>query len=172
MPANVEVKAIHRNRERVEIAVAKLSDKGPEWIEQEDYFFPCEGARLKLRVLAPNRGELIRYEREDRAEARCSRYLIAHTSDPTVLAEILSRAMGQIGVVKKKRTLYLVGQTRVHLDQVERLGDFLELEVVLRPNQSEAEGKQVADSLLAHLSIARQDIMAEAYIDMLARSAG
>lgn len=37
--------------------------------------------------------------------------------------------MGVKGVVKKTRMLYMVDQTRVHVDSVEGLGDFMELEV-------------------------------------------
>ncbi|KAJ8298827.1 hypothetical protein KUTeg_022887 [Tegillarca granosa] len=45
------------------------------------------------------------------------------------IEETLKRALGIKGIVKKKRILYLVGQTRVHVDQVDKLGDFMELEV-------------------------------------------
>jgi adenylate cyclase class IV len=65
--------------------------------------------------------------------------------------------------------LYLIGQTRVHLDQVEELGDFLELEVVLRPGQNEAEGKNIASKLLSDFGIEQQHLIAEAYVDLLAK---
>ena len=42
---------------------------------------------------------------------------------------MLSLALDVRGVVKKTRYLYMVGQTRVHVDQVDNLGDFMELEV-------------------------------------------
>lgn len=169
MPSNIEIKAILKNRERVEAAAAQLSDAGPELIHQEDYFFHCGGARLKLRILGAERGELIRYERADVAESRCSRYLIARTPDPMVLLEILTNTLGRTGVVKKMRTLYLIGQTRVHLDRVPELGDFLELEVVLRPGQSETEGKAIADLLLSKFQIDKNELVGEAYLDLLAR---
>jgi predicted adenylyl cyclase CyaB len=70
--------------------------------------------------------------------------------------------------VRKVRTLYLIGQTRVHLDQVSGLGDFLELEVVLSAGQSEAEGKAIAERLLSNFAIDRQDLIGEAYVDLLA----
>ena len=169
MPCNVEIKAILRDRESVEASAARLSATGPEIIHQEDHFFHCDGARLKLRIFASDHGELIRYERTNVAETRSSHYLIARTPDPTVLLEILTRTLGRVGVVKKLRTLYLIGQTRVHLDQVSELGDFLELEVVLRPEQSEAEGKTIADSLLSTFKIDERDLLAEAYLDLLRR---
>ncbi|MCU1298380.1 MAG: putative adenylate cyclase [Acidobacteriaceae bacterium] len=169
MPANVEIKAILRNRPTVEAIAARLSDSGPEIIHQHDIFFRCETARLKLRILGPARAELIRYERSDVAEVRSSRYSIAHTTDPQVLLDILTQTLGQTGSVKKTRTLYLIGQTRVHLDQVDGLGDFTELEVVLRPGQSEADAKNIAAKLLSHFGIEHQHLIAEAYVDLLAR---
>ena len=74
-----------------------------------------------------------------------SDYLIVETSDPSTLKATLTAALGVRGVVRKTRRLYLVGQTRVHLDEVEGLGQFMELEVVLRPEQSNAEGQAIAD---------------------------
>jgi predicted adenylyl cyclase CyaB len=168
MPSNIEIKAILRDRQRVESIAAQLSDAGPEQIHQEDHFFRRDGARLKLRILSSDRGELIRYERANVAETRRSRYSIARTPDPTTLLEILDKTRGKIGEVRKDRTLYRIGQTRVHLDRVTGLGDFLELEVVLLPEQSEDEGKAIADELLSAFKIDNKDLVAEAYIDLLA----
>jgi hypothetical protein len=61
--------------------------------------------------------------------------------------------LGVVGVVRKTRTLYLVGQTRVHLDEVEGLGPFLELEVVLAPGQSAADGERIARDLMGRLGV-------------------
>jgi predicted adenylyl cyclase CyaB len=117
--------------------------------------------------LSPGRGELIRYKREDIADARSSHYQIARTSDPAVLLDLLTQTLGCIGEVKKTRILYLIGQTRVHIDRVEGLGDFLELEVILRPDQSEDEGKWIAEELMKELGIEKSQLIAEAYIDLI-----
>jgi predicted adenylyl cyclase CyaB len=167
MPSNIEIKAALKDRATAESVAVRLSDAGPETIVQEDTFFPCDGARLKLRILGSDRGELIRYERSDVADARCSRYLIARTTDPQVLKEILSRTLGVTGLVRKTRTLYLIGQTRVHIDEIEGLGIFLELEVVLREQQAEAEGKAIAKRLMAEFGIDERKLIAEAYVDLL-----
>ncbi|MGB7600453.1 MAG: class IV adenylate cyclase [Candidatus Sulfotelmatobacter sp.] len=171
MPTNIEIKALLTNRVAAEAVAARLSDTPPERIQQEDFFFSCDRGRLKLRAFAPNCGELIRYERSDVADARQSHYLIARTPDPQILNEILTATLGRIGVVKKTRVLYLVGQTRVHIDEVQGLGDFLELEVVLRPGQSELEGKNIVTALLAEFGIAQNELIAEAYVDLVARRA-
>jgi predicted adenylyl cyclase CyaB len=167
MPSNIEIKAILRDRAAAEIVAAALSGNGPEILRQTDVFFRSDGARLKLRILGHDRGELIRYERANLAEVRPSRYTIARTPDPELLLDILTRALGQAGTVKKTRQLFLVGQTRVHIDAVEDLGDFLELEVVLGPGQSEAEGSKVALELLAKFHIDSRDLLADAYVDLL-----
>jgi hypothetical protein len=93
MPTNIEIKAVLTNMAAAEGVAARLSNAGPEIIHQEDHFFHCKNARLKLRVLGLDRGELIRYERADIADLRCSRYLIARTPDPQNLLEILTAAL-------------------------------------------------------------------------------
>ena len=171
MPTNIEIKALLTNRAAAEAVAARLSHTPPKRISQEDFFFACNRGRLKLRVFAPDRGELIRYERSDVADARESRYLIARTLDPQILKEILMATLDRIGVVKKTRILYLIGQTRVHIDEVQGLGDFLELEVVLQPGRSGFEGKSIVTALLAEFGITQNELVAEAYVDLLARRA-
>ena len=80
---------------------------------------------------------------------------------------MLSRALGVTQTVVKTRVLYLVGQTRVHLDSVDRLGDFIELEVVLRPGQDVAQGQAIAADLMGRLGIRDEDLCSTAYADML-----
>ncbi len=144
-----------------------MSGNEPEILHQIDVFFHSTDARLKLRILEPDQGELIRYQRANLAEVRPSRYVIARTPDPAILLDILTKTLGQAGTVKKTRRLYLAGQTRVHIDAVEELGDFLELEVVLRPGQSEAEARQIALNLLARFNIEPSQLLADAYVDLL-----
>ena len=172
MPKNIEIKAVRRDVPAAHATAARLSGTGPRLLLQEDVFFPGNGARLKLRILSPDNGELIRYRRADEAKARGSVYLIAPTSDPQTLREILTASLGVSGNVKKRRSLYLIGQTRVHLDDVEGLGDFLELECVLRPEQSDAEGNRIVTELLSQFGIEQGQLVAEAYVDLLARRAG
>ena len=169
MPRNIEIKATLPNRAAVLAAAAKKCELRPETIRQHDFFFRCNEGRLKLRIFDGAHGELIRYEREDVAGPRGSEYQIAHTSDPEVLLGILTRILGRLGEVKKTRILYRIGQTRVHIDQVEGLGDFLELEVVLRPDQTDSEGQRIAESLLLEFGVEKSQLIGEAYVDLLLR---
>lgn len=72
-----------------------------------------------------------------------------------------------LGVVEKTRRVYRIGQTRIHLDAVKGLGDFVEIEVVLQPGQSEDDGRQIADDLVIKLGVVPYDLIGCAYIDIL-----
>jgi predicted adenylyl cyclase CyaB len=80
---------------------------------------------------------------------------------------VLSAAFDIRGVVRKRRTVYRIGQTRVHLDQVEGLGEFVELEVVLRREQSSSDGATIAHELMEKLGISPDQLIDRAYIDLL-----
>jgi predicted adenylyl cyclase CyaB len=167
MPSNIEIKAHARNFAWIRSRAQELSDTPVEVIEQEDTFFNIGRGRLKLRFLAPDSGQLIYYERANREGPKRSDYHIALTSDPENLKRVLELSYGIRGSVKKTRFLYIVGQTRVHLDEVEGLGQFMELEVVMREGQSDAEGQAVAEDLMTSLGVERSDWLEGAYMDMI-----
>ena len=167
MGRNVEIKARSSDLERQIEKAARISDSPPEVIDQEDIFFPCKSGRLKLRVFGDGRGELIYYERADTAGPKESCYLIFPIREAIRLDEILRVALGEQGVVRKKRTLFRVGNTRIHFDQVEGLGSFIELEVVLDPEETESEGRSIARRLMQTLGIKKSDFIDCAYIDLL-----
>lgn len=79
---------------------------------------------------------------------------------------MLSSSLGIKGLVRKKRHLFLLGQTRIHVDSVENLGEFLELEVVLDDKQDFADGEKIAKELLKKLEISEEDLITGAYIDL------
>jgi predicted adenylyl cyclase CyaB len=167
MPANVEIKARARDFADLCRRAEALSDTLAQVIPQEDTFFHTAKGRLKLRQLAPDRGQLVYYERPDQDGPKRSNYHIFETRDPESLKTALSLALGVRGVVRKRRNLYLVGQTRVHLDKVEGLGEFMELEVVLRPEQSDAEGQAIALDLMTRLGVREEDLLEGSYMDLL-----
>ncbi|HSL42965.1 MAG TPA: class IV adenylate cyclase [Anaerolineales bacterium] len=167
MPSNIEIKARVRNFGVIRARAEQLSDTPVEVISQEDTFFNVSQGRLKLRILSENRGQLIYYTRPDQEGPKRSDYHISHTSDPENLKRVLELAYGVRGVVRKTRYLYLVGQTRVHLDDVEGLGQFMELEVVMQEGQSDAEGQSIADGLMTDFGVERSDLLEGAYMDLL-----
>ena len=167
MARNVEIKARIESVEALTPQAAALADQGPTEIAQDDTFFTCPTGRLKLRALSATSGQLIFYQRPDQAGPKESFFLISPTSSPDTLREALTLAYGQTGRVRKHRTLFLSGRTRIHLDRVEELGDFLELEVVMADGEPAEAGVAVAHDLLAKLGISPSQLIERAYVDLL-----
>jgi predicted adenylyl cyclase CyaB len=167
MPRNIEIKARIESVASLLPRTAAIATDGPTEIFQDDTFFPCAAGRLKLRAFPDGSGELIFYRRPDARGPKESFYVRSPTSDPDSLRETLSLAYGVAGRVLKQRTLFLVGRTRVHLDRVRGLGDFLELEVVLRDHEPPDVGLQEALELMARLGIGGEQLVEGAYVDLL-----
>lgn len=171
MPSNIEIKARVADPARKRELTERIADTGPTVLRQQDTFFPCPNGRLKLRKLTADQGELITYRRADVAGTKQSDYLLSCTTTPDTLRAVLAEALGTGIVVTKTRLLYLVSQTRVHLDEVEGLGTFLELEVVLKEGQSPEEGHRIAREIMRQLEVKEADLIEGAYADLLARAA-
>jgi predicted adenylyl cyclase CyaB len=86
--------------------------------------------------------------------------------DPARLREALSHALGVVRQVAKTRHLLLLGRTRIHLDRVEGLGDFLELEVVLKEDDAVTGGELEAEEILARLALGARPRIAGSYVDL------
>jgi len=167
MARNIEVKARIENVAALKPLVAGIASEGPLEIAQDDTFFTCATGRLKLRAFSNDSGELIFYRRVNQTGPKESFYLRSPTSSPETLRESLSLAYGQIGRIRKYRTLFLVGRTRVHLDRVEGLGHFLELEVMLVDDESADQGVREASDLMDRLGIQPGQLIEGAYLDLL-----
>jgi adenylate cyclase class IV len=126
---NIEIKARVADISELAEKVARLATEGPIVLQQDDTFFRCPVGRLKLRTFSAGEGELIFYQRADQVGPKESFYVLSPTRSPHTLREALTLAHGQVGRVVKERTLFLVGRTRVHLDAVQGLGSFVEIEV-------------------------------------------
>ena len=168
MARNVEIKARVDSLAAIEPLAAALSGQEPVFIDQDDTFFACANGRLKLRAFADGSGELIFYQRADDSGPKESFYVISPTDAPDSLRETLTLAYGAAGRVKKHRTLFMAGRTRIHLDRVEGLGEFLELEVVLREGESAQAGMEEARTLMAGLGVGPQQLLSGAYVDLMA----
>ena len=168
MARNVEIKAQidGDNFDSLKRKVAEISTSGPFELNQTDTFFHCNNGRLKLREFGNSTAELIFYQRPDQLGPKTSDYMLSKC-EPDSMRAALGGANGIVGVVKKKRELFFIEQTRVHLDTVEQLGTFLELEVVLDDDQSEQWGEGVAKQILETLSVADSCLISSAYIDLL-----
>jgi len=167
MASNIEIKARAGDFEKQARIAAGLAAHPPEHMIQVDTFFHVPRGRLKLREFGDGTGELIHYDRPDSSGPKQSTYVRSGTGEPGSLKRALESALGVRAIVKKRRTLFLAGQTRVHLDEVEGLGRFIELEVMLRPEQTTLEGEAVARELMSKLGIQQSDLLPGAYVDLI-----
>lgn len=169
MARNVEIKArIEADQfEGLRQRAREIATAGPVRLEQTDTFFQSACGRLKLREVADGAAELIFYQRPDDQGPKTSSYVRSECPSPSTMKAALAEANGILGVVKKQRELFLVGRTRIHLDRVEKLGTFLELEVVLGEPDSEEQGEQVARELIEQFNVSVAQWVSVSYFDLL-----
>lgn len=167
MPTNIEIKARVASLEELQPIVASLAEAGPEHVIQDDTFFSCPNGRLKLRVRGDGHGVLIYYRRADELGPKPSFFVHSETSDPDGLRAVLALAYGEAGRVHKDRMVFQVGQARVHLDRVEGLGEFLELEVAVGDTLDPDAAVSEAHRLLASFGIEEGALLKGAYLDLL-----
>lgn len=167
MPRNVEFKARAADPVAVRRAAEALATEGPTVLVQDDTFFARADGRLKLRVVN-DAAELVHYHRADAHGPRVSAYTRVPVAEPDALRDLLGAAYGMAGRVTKTRTLLLTGRARIHLDDVDGLGTFAEVEVVLAGDEPLDAGEAEAHRLMQALGLAETDLEPRAYVDLLA----
>ena len=184
---NIELKARCRDIAAAEKAAGALGARLAERLRQDDTYFRVPEGRLKLRAIgvessgegagpdAAARGgarhELIFYRRSDEAGPRRSDYTIHEvTEDPDGLRDLLGESLGIVARVRKTRTLYRLGPTRLHLDEVAGLGTFVEIERVLGPGEADGEARAEVERLAAALGVRAVDLVGRSYADLVERS--
>jgi len=176
---NIELKARLQNFERVHSVLAQHQIALAATLRQIDTYFHAPHGRLKLREINEETAQLIFYQRPDRAEVKRSDYMIAPVASPAALREVLGAAYGIRTVVKKTRELYLLPRqfgaaagraapdlVRLHLDAVEGLGNFLEIEVIVREGEAPQLAEQEAQFWLREFGISPADLLSGSYADL------
>ena len=110
--------------------------------------------------------ELIGYHRANDQSSRLSNYQIMPVSNPSILKQILKETLGVRGVVVKKRYLWLLDNTRIHLDFVKNLGQFIELETVMQHHSIQTATNE-HNQIKRRLKICSITPVGESYIDLL-----
>lgn len=165
---NVEIKARDPDPETTAARCRALGALDEGVLEQRDTYFAGRRGRLKLREETSAGAELIAYRRPDTTEPEESAFIRAAVGDPGTLAEALDAALGATVVVVKRRRLFVWEHVRIHLDDVDGLGTFIELEALVGPgfNDREEAARKVA-RLRAELEIADDALVAVGYSDLL-----
>ncbi len=166
---NLEIKAIVTDpgvlRRRVRGLPAQLASDE----RQTDTYFKVPRGRLKLRERSSGRHELIFYRRAETSAERVSNYFLYHVDDASPLKRFLTDSFGVRVVVAKRRAVYLFENARIHLDAVNGLGRFAEIEVLIE--RGERQAQRLMAELLRRLAIERKDLIRASYSDLLLRKA-
>ncbi len=178
MATNLEFKARCQSLDSFYPRLADLNATHRETVHQIDTYFHVTGAkdsptpeacepRLKLREIdEATEAWLIYYERPNRDESRYSQYQLCEISDPGTLKNLLTAALGVKTIVKKQRELWMFNNTRIHLDTVADLGQFVELETVFQ-GQTEAEAINEHQHVKATFHLHTTDPVAVSYSDLV-----
>ena len=162
---NIEIKARCNDLKRARQHAEAIGAKFVGVLNQIDTYFHVPNGRLKLRQINSDQTELIWYARSDAAGALASDYYVAPISEPNVMLAALKAALGVRGTVRKRRELLLWKNVRIHLDQVESLGSFIELEAVISETDDQEVSRARIEELRRQLEIT--DEIAVSYSDLL-----
>jgi homotetrameric cytidine deaminase len=165
---NVELKARDPDPDATVARCVALGAEDRGTMEQRDTYFAARHGRLKLREITDDGSELIAYRRPDAHEPEESSYIRADAGDDHGLREALAIALGTTVVVSKRRRLFIWENVRIHLDDVEGLGTFLELEAVVAPDGSDLDDARAkVGRLRSELAITDDSLIAAGYSDLL-----
>ena len=167
---NIEIKAYINNMEDAERIAATITEGTPPIkLYQIDTYFNVPRGRLKLRE--NERGgmasELIYYLRPNKSGPKTSDYLIIEVQNSAELKKLLTSALGIRVIVKKERTVFFFRNVRIHLDEIEKLGTFLEFEEVLAEGSSQPGQDDLIGQLMQRFSIKREDLIKGSYCDLI-----
>ena len=166
MAKNLEFKVRYESLDLLLPKLVDLKADLKETINQVDTYFHNPKGRLKLRETdISDEGWLIYYERPNTLESRHSIYQLCRVDESSVLKELLTAALGVKTIIKKQRVLWMYENTRIHIDTVEDLGEFVELETVYQ-GQSEADANKEHNLVKNTLSLETAEPIAVSYSEL------
>lgn len=166
---NLEIKARYPNLEPALQVLNKLAAPLVWHDQQIDTYFVISNGRLKLRQSQICGSELIFYQRPDESNQKISDYQVYPTPNPEQLKTVLTGSLGIRTVVKKIRYLYLWQRVRIHLDQVDGLGSFIEFEAPVDQDHTLEQAQEKVQSLMHAFGIAKSQLLAQGYGEMMLR---
>ncbi len=167
MSVNIEIKAKYSDLNKAK-SILETMDVRFEGIDfQCDTFFPVPNGRLKLRESKLYGNLLIPYLRADKTGPKKSEYALLDVDDPNQLKSLLGQILGAAKTVSKTRAIFHYKNVRIHLDEVDNLNSYIELEAVLSENSNNDQEHQKIDFLMEKLQISSKDLISVAYFDLL-----
>ena len=163
MAQNLELKIKLDSSNTIELILKRNNVPLSETLHQKDVYYSIKKGLLKLRIEV-NNYSLIKYLRYESGNDRWSNYdIIRHTNGD--VEKFLSDIFTVETIVKKTRKLYWFFNTRIHIDQVESLGNFLELETIVEGNSDDAKCR--FDKVIELLNLNTRNQVRCSYRDLL-----
>src|ERR1041385_5832488 len=159
------------DRKKTESIVQELLNVNPGWIiRQKDTFFEAREGLLKINEVfhigdAFSKDSLIHYYKIDKSRNRKTK--MAFLTDTGSLKNVLEKTNGKLGVVEIDRTLYLYDINRISFDSVKGLGEYLEIKVKIKDNETESECWERMKVIIAKLELPKENLRKGTYLDML-----
>jgi len=167
---NIELKARLTDLAAARETARSIATKEIGLQVQTDTYFHCPNGRLKLRQIEHAPAHLVWYARPDTEGPKASDYRLVPVANPETLKAALSDEYGIWCVVRKHREIFLYHNVRIHLDEVEGLGTFLEFEAVLGGDVDDRQGHAQLAELRRQFSISDTDLLAVSYSDLLSET--
>jgi predicted adenylyl cyclase CyaB len=164
---NIEIKAQCNTPEQIRTILEEQNADFKGTDHQVDTYFNIPDGRLKLRQGSIEQN-LIYYRRKDSKNPKPSDINLLPVQDPDSLLALLTNALGIKTVVEKEREIYFIDNVKFHIDQVEELGNFIEIEAIDEDGLiGEEKLLQQCNHYLELFDISENDLVAESYSDML-----
>jgi predicted adenylyl cyclase CyaB len=167
VPRNIEIKVRLNDTQAARAIARRLGAVAHAVEEQTDRYYALDaGRRVKLRSVRGGRAELIEYRRPEDSGVRASDYTVTPVRDERDGLCLVPRGRPLV-VVRKRREIMLWDNVRLHFDEVEGLGAFLELEAVVDDRHDDATCRQQVATLMQALGLAPDDLIRASYADLL-----
>ncbi len=166
---NIEIKARCSDRELIRTILRQQNAQFIGQDHQIDTYFNCQQGRLKLREGNIER-HLIHYDREAKPGPKKSNVTLYRPRPDSTLKEILTKSLGVLVVVDKQREIYYIDNVKFHIDQVKKLGSFVEIEAVDKLGMiGQDQLIKQCEEYIGLFQITHNDLIECSYSDMLLR---
>lgn len=165
MPQNLEIKCVYKSLARARDIARRIGASSKGTLRQIDTYFKVKSGRLKLREINGQQFELIYYYRPDARSSRYSHCTIVRLEEPSAAKSLFRSLLGVSVIVRKKRTLFLYKNARIHIDSVERLGTFIEFEVVVKRGKKQA--RDLMQFLMKEFGVNQKMLLGGSYSDLI-----
>jgi adenylate cyclase, class 2 len=167
MPLNVELKARCNNQEKIRQILRENNADFKGVDHQIDTYFEAKEGRLKLRE-GNIENALIHYTRENKQGPKTANITLQRLEAENNVKEILVKVLQTLVTVDKQREIYFIDNVKFHIDNVESLGTFVEIEAIDTNGTITKERLQEQCQHFQDLfGINENDLVALSYSDLL-----